>query len=1401
MNITRLHAKMKAKPHWWYFVVILATIAFKNVSAKQVFRSLPKNLQVLEGSEALMQCEISNLAGSVQWVKDGFALGFAEKIPGYPRYTMIGDRNRGVFNLRIVNASLEDDSEYQCQVGPAKNSDPIRAFANLTVISPPSSIEIEASSHGVPIIKQNNKVDVKENQDLMLSCIIANSKPAAEIKWYRGNVELKSTDNRHDEVIELDNKRFTVSSNLTVKASANDDLVDYKCRAKHLAISPDHPLQSIVQVSVLKAPGEPFIEGYSKGEKLRNGQEMELVCRSYSGNPPAQLIWYKNNRQVVSIYTTSGRDSASTYRFKVQPGDNKARLRCEASNTISDRPLKKEIDLTVLFSPSQVTISGPTEARHGDVVNFQCLTAPSHPPAEIRWTIDGRQRKTNSSKTEASNEGGWTTSSNMSITIDSNKRSISLLCQGINMQLADNVMTTHTLHILYPPSTPIISGYTEGSVIPAGSTQKLLCMSSGGNPTPTLTWFKNDKKINSQTKTINSNAVQSELNIIANITDNQAIYRCEAQNSATDVPLFDKKTLNVHFLPETLKIRVEPAALTSGTEATLYCDSSSSNPPVRLNWYKDGIPLMSDGTVSHQNGLWGGKISSTQVKLNITQDMNGVKIACQGTNEALQRSINEAIELQVLFPPKFTPPPSATVVGIEDESLIINLMANGNPMNIQYTWTKEGSPLEDHDNQRIVIDGPTLNFTKLARDDSGLYTCEALNSQGSAVINISVVVEYGATIESISDNVVVNPGDEAKLACAVKGNPLNENHIRWERVDYEMNTKTKIRYENGTSFLHISNAQRDDIGHFRCIADNRVANPVSRDALLIVKFVPEIDKSPTMLRAASEKNEKGRLVCRVQAAPKPTFTWARSQKTLNNTQNSGKYFIESRQIDPLTYESVLLVDKVETNDYGLYECKADNELGSSRENIRLDVTSKPDPPLSLTVLNATHDSVSLAWTPGFDGGLKTTYQLRYREASTSAYRYVDSLPNVYRLDIEGLKPNVVYLFSIMAMNNLGNSGWLPDTTKAQTKGFEPIQTKLKDEDALPKLLVVGIALIGLGLLIANTALVAWFIIRKRIKEPTNAANSKSAAIEMYAPSSYNDTVTGETLSSVSDKSDSYSNDGSQPDLTEEVNRKQTTSSTYVVEDSNDIPPPRYQKDGRLSPYYQSNTNQMMIHPKNMPNASQMSFLPSSNFDDQLINHKTYPSKNYSPGPPLDGSYYSACDRYLSYPPMDYSVASSTLPHNMSTNLDMNHHTNTSRSNTLNRRNSNLIAMNHNIIPPPDVTHTTMMMPLLVSSGTGTLYSSKPNNVPVVGILKDPKRLQQQQNQLNNVNKDLNMQSILMPMPSLVMSDGTLSNAHQLSAAQLMNNYDATNNANVNLNLSNFNHQMGFPDGSVDGHLV
>lgn len=80
----------------------------------------------------------------------------------------------------------------------------------------------------------------------------------------------------------------------------------------------------------------------------------------------------------------------------------------------------------------------------------------------------------------------------------------------------------------------------------------------------------------------------------------------------------------------------------------------------------------------------------------------------------------------------------------------------------------------------------------------------------------------------------------------------------------------------------------------------------------------------------------------------------------------------------MTYESILIIEKVAPADYGVYECVVRNEQGQSKANVRLDITSPPDPPLNLNVLNVTHDSVTLTWTPGFDGGMKASYRIRYR---------------------------------------------------------------------------------------------------------------------------------------------------------------------------------------------------------------------------------------------------------------------------------------------------------------------------------------------------------------------------------------------------------------------------------------
>lgn len=55
------------------------------------------------------------------------------EIVGHPRLRLIGDQNAGVFNLRINDASLTDDGEYQCQVGRFRRIKSIRASSHLIV--------------------------------------------------------------------------------------------------------------------------------------------------------------------------------------------------------------------------------------------------------------------------------------------------------------------------------------------------------------------------------------------------------------------------------------------------------------------------------------------------------------------------------------------------------------------------------------------------------------------------------------------------------------------------------------------------------------------------------------------------------------------------------------------------------------------------------------------------------------------------------------------------------------------------------------------------------------------------------------------------------------------------------------------------------------------------------------------------------------------------------------------------------------------------------------------------------------------------------------------------------------------------------------------------------------------
>ncbi|XP_066154012.1 nephrin isoform X2 [Euwallacea fornicatus] len=1296
-------ARLGPMDMFWIVTFYLLAQTVSALSTQQFFRRQPTNATVPEGQEVTLACEVSNLAGAVQWTKDGYALGFSSVITGFPRYSVIGERRNGVYNLRISNVSLEDDGEFQCQVGPSKMHKAIRGYSRLTVISPPSTVEILDHRH-------NSKIEIKENQEFNLECRVRNAKPAARIVWYRGNVEI-NIPSREDQTIEIPLKkgdktitRYDTHSRILLKPTHEDDMATYTCEARHEALSLDTPMRSTVQLSVLYPPGNPYIEGYTEGETIKRGQTVELVCRCRGGNPPAQLIWYKNGEQIRMAYRTAGRVSENVYTFTADASDNKARYKCEASNIMSKTPLKVEIDMTVLFAPSHVTISGPTEARVGDPVPLTCTTANSNPPAEIKWTVGGRQVRNSTSRTVVSPEGGWVTTSNITAVVEPNRRSLVVICHGLNMQLTENVVSTHNINVLYPPSQPFIHGYTEGTHIPAGTVQKISCTSSGGNPLATLTWYKNDKKIHSTTKSTDK-SVSAEITLLTNVTDNEARYRCEAANSATEIPLFETVTMSVYFPPENVAIRQQPKELKPGDEATLTCDSSSSNPPAKMFLYRDGIPVQGYQNYS-KPGLHGGTVSSIEQMINVTDNMNGVEYTCQAQNDALQRGTHNSILLKVLYKPIFDKNNEESVTGIENEPLVIILRANGNPESIAYTWTKDGLPITQMSSsngaERIISEGSVLNITKLSRHDAGIYNCEALNSEGSALASINVTVQYPASITQTSETVIVNPKEDATLSCTADGNPLADDTITWKRDDFpDFDARTSVMYDkNGTSNLRISQVTREDLGVFQCIANNGVGNVTIREVMLIVKHKPEIVDSPALKKFASDAGEIGKMICRSQASPIARYTWARNGSPIHSNNSAGKYYSTYRQIDPLTTESILYIHHVTSADYGNYECVARNDQGFATVSPRLEVTSAPDIPNLLVVLNVTHDSAILAWTPGFDGGMTPSYRIRYRKVNDDGYKYEDvQPPNATTFTIKGLEVDTQYVFSIMASNKLGSSNYMPDLFSARTSNKVPpsYSSPSLDERNLrnfPGFLVIVGTILGTLVILSNILLLGCCLHRRAKKRPAEQSNQtgKSATIEMYAPSSYNDTMTGETLSSVSEKSETYSNEGSNNEYVHEDSRSKQAPNSYIIEQPPpvDYPPGAYpvyemQMAGHVTMAHKTHT---LPHPHH--HHHHLHDTRPRSRDDQSLGHygpgigmsakSSYVSAP-TPTPPADGSYYNVADRYLSYPPpLDFQNPPPipTHPHLQ--------HTLTPATPPLPSNGSLLRHPRH--VPPPDVLHNT-----------------------------------------------------------------------------------------------------------------
>ncbi|XP_026120092.1 nephrin-like isoform X2 [Carassius auratus] len=1002
---------------FWFSFVLSGAWAFlqmelQGVCGQQAFKTEPRNVTVRAGATALLKCEVLRASGAVQWVKDGLLLGPQRSLPGYPRYSMTGDQQKGQYHLQIVNMSLEDDGPYECQVGRSVSSRAIVSrTAWLNVQIPPSQ----------PYIQLESDEPWVEGDEYTVTCITPDAKPPAEITMFRDGEELTETDSFT--MSGSQDKLLNTHAEVVIRARSSDNTRQLTCRAKNPAAP--RVLETSITMRVYFPPQAPVIMGL-ENEEVKAGSFLRVVCMSYGGNPLATLHWIKNGEVLSTSWEVDivSRRSSSVLKMEVKPEDNHAVLRCESTNQVSHSPMSITRTLTVLFEPTEVTLLGTFEAIEGEEINLLCHTSSSNPPVNIRWWLGFRELNSTAVTISEGDNGGMMTMSNLTHKVSREDNGLSLTCEAFNKGTRFSSVRSGELIVYYPPQKVWLDAPPPNVFLHSGTALRLVCFSSGGNPTGQLVWLKNNKVIQTASRQVSSErGVSRELLLTLQPSDNLATYRCDSSNKAKKV-LSAQTKLRVLFPAVSVKVVAKQQELRRGQTLDLDCLAGSSNPTANISWSLG--PVMLKGVdQAPKKAEFGGMSRTSKLSLTLESHHWKKRITCQAFSNVLSEGVNNFYTLNVLFPPEFSDEQPDQVQVTEDETAKLPVKVSGNPDEITCEWIFQGEKLVKERDPRYHFDDWTLEIVNVSRQDGGEYIIECSNAEGKNRTKLKLDVQYAPTVRMKSDPVYVNLGDTADLLCIADANPITYSMFSWKWMgEGEVDDLGEESEDEGTGLLTIYEVTRDRAGFYKCTADNGVAPPGSVEGQLIVRFAPELQKGPQWRKVASrgDGSSDANVVCQALGVPRVQFTWAKNGFPLDL---GNPRYEEKTEVAGTVHTSILTVINVSAAlDYAIFTCTAHNSMGADSLDIQLLSTNHPDPPSDLKLLRVDHNSVTLEWMPGFDGGLTQNFRVRYRWAGSASFMYVDVFPptaTVYT--VTGLNPSTTYNLSVNAINTMGESSY------------------------------------------------------------------------------------------------------------------------------------------------------------------------------------------------------------------------------------------------------------------------------------------------------------------------------------------------------------------------------------------
>ncbi|CAG2195849.1 HMCN [Mytilus edulis] len=218
------------------------------------------------------------------------------------------------------------------------------------------------------------------------------------------------------------------------------------------------------------------------------------------------------------------------------------------------------------------------------------------------------------------------------------------------------------------------------------------------------------------------------------------------------------------------------------------------------------------------------------------------------------------------------------------------------------------------------IHNHNLSILSVKDSDSGVYTCNANNTEGTSKATTTLITGNITQTTILEDLYVAIDEQDITLECLIKTDPSNKM-LYWLKNEKDLKPYLSSKYSGGTlseQSLTIKNVDNNDAGNYTCKLENQFGT--SEDVVeLKVLYVPLVYQSSDTIKAFT--GDTIQLKCVYESYPEPSVVfWTRDGEILNISV--------SKYNGSTINEPSLTIVNIDQFDSGAYVCAVVNNIGT-----------------------------------------------------------------------------------------------------------------------------------------------------------------------------------------------------------------------------------------------------------------------------------------------------------------------------------------------------------------------------------------------------------------------------------------------------------------------------------------